>query len=84
MNKKAGIDENDPTIKNRKTFIWGKKPDTDDTYTPSFDYNVKTLNKADGSVFESNELDLVFKFLMEVQVNNAPVEKASYPKRLTS
>ena len=73
LNKKGGIDENDPGIKNRKTFIWGKKADTDDTYQPSFDYNVKALHRSDGTVFESNELDLIFKFLMEINVNNVPV-----------
>jgi hypothetical protein len=40
--------------------------------------------KSDGSLFESSELDSIYKFLMAVQVNGVSVEDAPFPKKLVS
>ena len=54
-------------------FVWGRKPDTDDTYTPTYNYNVKRMERSDGNDYESLELDYIFKFQKAIKVDGVSI-----------
>lgn len=47
-------------------------------------YLHRELSKSDGSEFESQELDYIFRFLKQVNHDGVPIQDAIYPRRLAT